>query len=312
MSNSDRMRKIIRFACLLSVFAIPAFPQINVAHLDSIPLSLSSRMSSKLLFEHAQLTWGKPEVASAKKVGENSYRARDAAKDFAANLFVGLFGIGTTTDREMSWMVQGKLECSDNHLTWETEMYGDGELVKEKVREETSEGSKTVSTYRYARIYWDEGVSGYLIENGKPICEFVVFTRPREDSVFFKANYDVFNQPVYNPNFTDKKGARKKFNHDYYMPVNEFAVVGKFKGQEFVLVANELSRNMSFFVNDELLAVYYPSLDGLFARKKYRKPPYLLVNKHISQDELADWYRLVLFGDYLNNTVGQEDMTIKN
>ena len=77
-------------------------------------------------------------------------------------------------------------------------------------------------------------------------------------------------------------------------------MVGNFRDEKFVLIANGVSRNMWFFINDKLVCVFQPDLDDLQIKKKDRIMPYILIDSQVSEAELVDWYRLALVSKYFS------------
>lgn len=291
---------------LLSVIVISVNAQINTSNFDSIPLSIKNSWDifQQYEFNHAVLPQVRISLPKARMVDKGSYNTRNAAKDFGADIAANILGgsLNLSTGREMNWLIRGKIVCPNKLLNWDIEIYGYGELVKIKERVQDIEGNKSVTTHKYARIYWDEGASGFLMENEKTIGQFLVFTRPRDDSLFYNANRDVFDLPktllvsAYN----------KHYNDDLNQNIPEYAVVGKFREEEFVLIANGETRNMWFFINNKLVCVFQPDLDELGFRKKDRIEPYILIDEKVTEDELVDWYRLALVSKYFSTTIGAE------
>jgi hypothetical protein len=207
-------------------------------------------------------------------VDEGKYTTKDATKDFGADIVESFLGgfFQTTTSRDMNWLISGQIECEHDWLNWEIEMYCSGELHKEKVREENMDGSKSVNTVKTIVIDWDSGANAFIIENEKTIGQFFVISRPRRDSLFYNANKDVFDEhkyllkSVYKNKYYSGKFYTKMLNYN----LNEYAVVGKFRDEKFVLIANGVSRNMWFFINDNLVCVFQPDLDDFPIRKNDR------------------------------------------
>ncbi|RLD20170.1 MAG: hypothetical protein DRI71_10745 [Bacteroidetes bacterium] len=289
---------------LLSVAVISSSAQINTSNLDSIPFIKAKKMSNVYEFNHPALTWARFSSPKAEKVDQGRYTTKEAAKDFGADIAEAFFGgfWETTTSREMNWLITGQIVCEHDWLNWDIELYCSGELHKEKVREENMDGSKSVNTIKTIVVDWQGSVNGFLTENEKTIGQFLIISRPRSDSLFYNANKDVFNET--------KTILKSVYKNKYYTEalnrnLNEYAVVGKFRDERFVLIANGVSRNMWFFINDNLVCVFQPDLDDLLIRKKDRIMPYILVDGQVSDTELVDWYRLALVSKYLGRTIGK-------
>ena len=161
---------------LLSVIVISAYAQINTSYLDSIPLSIKNSwsMSRQYEFNHSVLPWARISLPKPKKIDKGSYNTQNALEDFGADIAASLVGgfLNITTSREMNWLIRGKIVCPNKLLNWNIEIYGYGELFKEKERVKDMEGNKSVTTPQHARIYWDEGASGFIMENEKTIGQF--------------------------------------------------------------------------------------------------------------------------------------------
>jgi hypothetical protein len=287
---------------LLSVISMSLEAQINTSNLDSIPFTKAKKMSNLYEFKHPALPWARISQSTTKKVDKGEYKGRDAAKDFGADIAESLFGgfLNTSTSREMNWLIRGQIESEHEWLSWDVEIYCSGELHKEKVKVKDTDGSTSVSTTKTIIIDWESGASGFIMENEKTISQFIVIRRPRYDSLFYKANKDVFDEP--------KTSLKSVYKNEFYttalnLDLNEYAVVGKFRDEKFVLIANGVSRNMWFFINDELVCVFQPDLDELMIRKKDRIMPYILVDSEVSEAELVDWYRLALASKYLSKAI---------
>ena len=298
------MKKAIIF--LLSIIVISANAQINTSYLDSIPFSKPKSRIRKYEFNHPVLPWARiSSPAEPTKADKGS--VGDAAKDIGAFMAVALLGnfFSTATSRETNWMIKGKIVSPNKRLNWNIELYCYGELNEEKVRDEDWEGNKIVTTNVSKRIYWDEGAMGFIIENENTIGQFLVFTRPRWDSLFYNTNKDIFDQPKIQ--LVSVYEDTRYYDNNYHLNKNikEYAVVGKFREEEFVLIANGETRNMWFFINNKLVCIFQPDLDEL-ARKKDRIMPYILIDGKVTDNELVDWFRLVLVSKYLSTTIGRQ------
>ena len=305
-----RVKVILIF--LMSVISLSLKAQINTSHLDSIPFTKSKKTSNLYEFNHPALSWGRIGYKKPVKVDEGKY-TKDAAKDFGAYIAESFFGrfYETTTSRDMNWLIRGQIECEHEWLNWDIEMYCSGELHTEKVREENMDGSKSVNTVQTAVIDWDSVVNVFITENEKTIGQLLVISRPRSDSLFYNANKDVFDEPktllksTYKNKFYSRKYYTDALNHN----LNEYAVVGKFRNEKFVLIANGVSRNMWFFIDDELVCVFQPVLHDIRLRipikKNDRTTPYILVDGQVTDNELVDWYRLALGSKYLSRTINK-------
>lgn len=255
-------------------------------------------------FNHTALPWARISLPKVKKIDKGSYNTQDALEDIGADIAASLVGgfLNITTGREMNWLIRGEIVCPSKLLNWNIEIYGYGELFKEKERVKDMEGNSSVTTHKYARIYWDEGASGFIIENEKTIGQFLVFTRPRDDSLFYNENKDVFDLPK----IQLVSAYSKHYNEDLNQNITEYAVVGKFREEEFALIANGETRNMWFFINNNLVCVFQPDLDELGIRKKDRIKPYILIDGRVTNNELVDWFRLAMVSKYLSTTIGSE------
>ena len=80
----------------------------------------------------------------------------------------------------------------------------------------------------------------------------------------------------------------KQWNDLLNRNLNEYAVIGKFRDEKFVLIANGVSRNMWFFINDKLVCVFQPDLDDLQIREKDRIMPYILIDGQVTEAELVE------------------------
>jgi hypothetical protein len=297
---------------LLSVISMSLKAQINTSNLDSIPFTKSQKTSNLYEFNHPALSWGRIGYKKPVKVDEGKYTTKDAAKDFGADIVESFFGrfYQTSTSKDMNWLIRGQIECEHEWLNWDIEMYCSGELHKEKVREENMDGSKSVNTVQTAVIDWDSGVIAFITENEKTIGQLLVISRPRSDSLFYNANKDVFDEPktLLKSTYKNKFYSRKYYTDALNRNLNEYAVVGKFRDEKFVLIANGVSRNMWFFIDDELVCVFQPDLDFRLPfpiRKNDRTEPYILVDGQVSDNELVDWYRLALVSKYLSETINK-------
>ena len=301
---------LLMFSC--AVISLSSKAQINTSYLDSIPFTKSKKTYNLYEFNHPALAWARIGYKEPVKVDEGKYTTKDATKDFGADIVESFFGrfYQTSTSRDMNWLIRGQIECEHEWLNWDIEMYCSGELHKEKVREENMDGSKSVNTVQTAVIDWDSGVIAFITENEKTIGQLLVISRPRSDSLFYNANKDVFDEPktllksTYKNKFYSRNYYTEALNHN----LNEYAVVGKFRDEKFVLIANGVSRNMWFFIDDELVCVFQPDMDFSLPfpiRKNDRTEPYILIDSQISEAQLVDWYRLALVSKYLSGTINK-------
>ena len=290
---------------VLSVISLASKAQINTSHLDSIPFSKPRVFFRQYEFNHPVLKEVKISLPKIKKADKGNYSSKDAAKDFTADIAASIFGgvFTPTTSRELNWLIEGKIKCNHEWLNWDIELYCSGELHKEKVRVKNDDGSKSVQTIKTIILDWDSGATGFIIENEKSIGKFLVIRQPRWDSLFYKANKDVFDEPKVLLKSANKN---KFYNSLLNNNLPEYAVVGMFRDEKFVLIANGVSRNMWFFINDKLVCVFQPDLDNLSIRKKDRIMPYILVDGQVSDAELVDWFRLALVSKYLSTAIGRD------
>ena len=289
---------------LLTTYSLTITAQINTAHLDSIPFSKPKRMFKIYEFNHTVLTKASYGKQNIKKAENSRYSTKDAAKDFGADVAEAIFGgfFESTTSKEVEWLMLSTIHCNNEWLNWDIEMYCHGELHKEKVKVENNDGSKSVQTIKTILMDWEAGASAFIIENERAIGKFIVINRPRDDSLFYQANKDVFDEPK----VILKSAYKNKFYTDALnRNLNEYAVVGKFRDENFVLIANGETRNMWFFINGKLMCVFQPDLDDLMIRKKDRIMPYILIDNEVTESQLVDWFRLTLVSRYFSTTIGK-------
>jgi hypothetical protein len=296
----------IQFLLLLGVLSASA--QINTSDFDSIPFSKPKRFFKIYEFNHPVLNKTSISSKQLKRAKNNKYSTKEAAKDLAGDFTVALFGgfIEVASSKGVEWLMSGTIHCNNEWLNWDIETYCRGELYKEKIREENMDGSKSVTTIKNVTMDWAGGASTFIIENEKAIGEFMLIRRPRNDILFYEANRDVFDEP--------KVLLKSAYKNIYYTNVlnrnlTEYALVGSFRNENFVLIANGRTRKMWFFVNNRLVCLFQPDLDDLEIRKKDRIMPYILIDSQITDSQLVDWFRLALVSKYLSTTIGKNSFS---
>ncbi len=292
------MKRVLKLwlVVALSVPPVVSWAQINTAYLDSIPFAKPKQTKLFYTFNHPALQSIKIKPTKRKA---GTYSPGAAMKDMGADLAASLFGhfTGFTTSREVIWQLESRLVANDKRFNWDIIVLCPGELYKEKEHQhDPATGEDAVVTVAYVEIFWEEGAAGIIKENEQIIGSFKVVVDPAADSSLFETYYDVFQDP---PRNLRTKARNSFYQQALEVQFREYAVLGKFRGEEFALVSNGVSHSMWFFINDVLACVFYSDLDALPVHKDDRVMPYLLLDPDIPDEKLADWYRLAMFSRFL-------------
>lgn len=241
-------------------------------------------------------------VGPQKKTYTGGEMAQDVINDVLVQALGGILSSGSS--RDMEWELKGKLVCNNEAMNWEVLLFCEGEFEKEKELIKNDDGSTSVQTTKRKFVHWDKGATGVILENEVPIGGFGLFMNPRADSLIYTTYKEAFIDQPEQIKTTSKNNYYIE-SIDEYIP--EYAVLGKFRGEQFTLIANGDSRRMWFYINNKLQWIFKTDVDNLLPiRKKDRFMPSLQIQDS-STDLLPDWFRMALVSKYLSSAILQDE-----
>lgn len=220
----------------------------------------------------------------------------------ALALFAGeLFTFGSSTD--VFWNVRGDLTCNNEVMNWEISLFCPGVLEKEKHRVANDDGSFSVETEKTAFLDWDREATGVIIELGDTIGRFIIIMDPRTNALVKEWNEAPFRkrQPRYQipkRNFL----ALPDVEHWYA----DYGIVGKLRGQSFVLLYNAELWQTWLFDENRLRMIFDADIDDFpMTTKKDKLAPSLKLNMPIKDGEQRDLFRMAMLSRFLAKNLNQ-------
>lgn len=296
------MKTYLKLVLVSLAFAIVG--HVKSQSFDPLTIGIFKPKKSRLEYRFNNTTLSKVRI---KTIGpqKRTYKGGEMARDLVNDVLVDAFNFTTSSSQEMDWELHGKLLCNNDSLNWEVMLFAEGLFEKEKERVEENDGSTSVKTTKYKYVHWEEGTTGVIIENESLVAEFGIYFSPRNDSLIYNSYREAFlDQPE--PIKTQSKNKYYIESIDEY--IEEYAVLGRFRGNQFTLIANGDSRRMWFYVNNELQWIFKTDVDNLLPiRKKDRFMPSLQVAGDIPSEKLFDCYRMALVSKYLSTALSKDE-----
>lgn len=298
-------RQLFHLIVFSTLFIVdqPLFAQESFGEFDQV--FISKPKISKFLYEIQD-----PKIAAITIKDKKTKRSPvssgevlgDAGRGALALFAGGLFTFGSSTD--VFWNVRGELICNNEEMNWEVSLFCPGVLEKNKQRVSNDDGSYSVDTEKMAYLNWHKESTGIILEKGDTIGRFIIIMDPRTNPLVSQWNIAPYrDQPSrYNPEV--KKIFGMSFNTNLSV---DFGIIGKLRGQNFVLLYNGDLWQSWLFDQDRLRMIFDADIDDLpMITKKDRLVPLLKLNQPFTDIEKHDLIRLAMVSRFMAKNVNQE------
>jgi len=237
------------------------------------------------------------------KLKRNPAKVGQILGETGTTLLTLFTSIGSEHSRKVNWIQTGEINTNDEALDWKVQLYCQGELEKSKERVKNDDGSFSISTDKSAKLFWEKGGSGIIIEKNDTIARFLLTLSPHTDSIFihhFKSFLlDRDSLSIQFTNFTDARAS-------------DYALKGNFRSKDFEIVFDSDNWKAWVYLDNELIGMYQSDNDA--NRKKTNIAnnsivPLLLYNKGGGTD-LKDLIRISIFSRLVNDMVSTSSVDL--
>ena len=213
--------------------------------------------------------------------------------------------IGSEHSRKVNWIQTGGINTNDKGLDWEVQLYCQGEFEKTKERVKNEDGSFSISTDKNAKLFWEKGGSGIIIEKNDTIARFLLTLSPKTDSIYshhFKSLHLV----------SDSSGKSVPFAYFTDARASDYALKGNFRSKDFEILFDSDNWKAWIYLENELTSMYQSDNDH--NRKKTNIVnstivPWLLYNKGVAVD-LPDLIRISILSRLVNDMVSTSSVDL--
>ena len=253
----------------------------------------------------------KPEIMeqisiSQDKPRRSTYSAGEVLEDIGrvglTLVLNGFFGSYTDTSiddtDEVDWVLTSHINCAIPSYNWEIQILTKGVHYKEFNAFGDELGSNSSR-----EVWWDDSTTGMILHQNEPISRFVMFVNPDINILIEKMAPD---------DFEDRKVKIMNDLHDTFQQGSlflwhiDFAVIGKFRGDDFAAVCSEQVGKYWIFRNGVPEAILQLPLNLLFAETKKSEERHLLIDKK-SANFSTDLLRLSMLYYYFRSNFETPD-----
>ena len=271
--------------------------------LDSVEISKPKK--SKFLYE-----FNDPVISSIIIKDKSMKRSTVSSGEIMGNvgrsalaLFAGpSFTFGSSKD--VFWNLRAALESNNENLNWEINLYCPGVLEKNKQRVTNDDGSFSVETEKTAYLNWLEESTGIILEHGDTIAKFIIIMDPRTNPLLNR-----WNEVTYRPQASRYKSPNQKiFGMNFSTNPNvDFAIIGRLRGNNFVLLYNGQLWQSWLFDQDRLRMIFDADIDDLpMTTKSDRLTPTMKCAQPYTVPEKYDMMRMAMMSRYLGKTLNRD------
>jgi hypothetical protein len=246
------------------------------------------------LFQSLSITQKKPKRAT--------YSSDEVLEDIGrvglTILLDGLWGEYTETSigdtDEVDWVLSSFVECKNPAYDWNIQIFTRGMHFKGFSEDYYERNSRSER-----EVWWDDGVTGIVLHQKDTISRFVFFDKPDINLIIEKMdpqNFENHKIDIMNDlNKTFNQGSLFLWNMDY-------ALIGKFKGDDFSVVCSEQAGKFWIFKNGIAQAILELPKKPVFAETKNSEERNLLIRRENQKDTL-DFVRLSLLYYYFRYNI---------
>ena len=292
------------FICSLTLlfFSFPILGQSQKLY-DSIAIFQKNIHKNKFQFkpesmQNISIYQDKPRRAtySAGEVLEDIGRV---GLTLVLNTFFGEYTDTSIPDiDEVDWVLTSHLNSSVSSYNWEIQILTKGIHYKEFNAYGLEFGSNSER-----EVWWDDSTTGIILHQKDTISRFVLFVNPDINKIIEKMAPD---------DFEDRKVNIMNDLHDTFQQGSlflwqiNFAIIGKFRGEDFAAVCSEQAGKYWIFRNGVPEAILQLPVNALFAQTKKSEERHLLINKN-SASPNTDLLRLSMLYYYFRSNFETPD-----
>lgn len=302
--KQNAMKHYLRTPGICAVFlfiSLHLFGQGERLGFDSMKISKPKTSKFLYKFNDPVLSSITIKSSSPKRSKVSSGEVLGSVGRSAAALFSG---ISFSSTKEVFWNLKGKLVSNNENLSWEVNLYCPGILEKNKERVKNEDGGYSVETDKVAHLNWHEEATGIILENGDTIAKFIIIMDPRTNPLVSKWNEAPYRQrhARYNPPPQKNRWYMPSFS---YLSV-DYAIVGRLRGEGFVLLNNGELWQSWLFDQDRLKMIFDADIDDYpKIEKKDRLVPSMKCNLPFTIMEKFDMIRMAMMSRYLSTTLSR-------
>jgi hypothetical protein len=270
---------------------------------DSIAVFQKNKNKNKFQFKPDNI---KNMSISQDKPRRSTYSAEEVLEDIGRvgltlvlNAFFGDFtdtSIGDTD--EVDWVLTSHINCAIPSYDWEIQVLTKGIHYKEFNAYGPELGSNS-----QREVWWDDSTTGMILHQKDTISRFVMFVNPDINILIEKMAPDDFeNRKVdimNNLQDTFEQGSLFLWDID-------FAIIGKFRGDDFATVCSEQAGKYWIFKNGIVQAILQLPKNTAFALSKKSEERHLLIANE-SKNKTTDFLRLSLLYYYFRSNFETPD-----
>ncbi|MFD1314136.1 hypothetical protein [Namhaeicola litoreus] len=271
------MKSFIAFPMFLVVLICTNVQSQTDKLYDSISIFQKNVNKNKFQFKPEKI--GDMSI-SQEKPRRSTYSAGEVLEDIGrvglTLVLNGLFGDYTDTSiddtDEVDWVLTSRLNCAIPSYNWEIQILTKGIHYKEF----NAYGSELGSNSQ-REVWWDDSTTGMILHQKDTISRFVLFVNPDINHIIEKMAPD---------DFEDRKVGIMNNLHDTFGQGSlflwhiDFAIIGKFRGDDFAAVCSEQAGKYWIFRNGIPQGILQFPQNLLFQQSKKSEERHLLVAKN--------------------------------
>lgn len=206
------------------------------------------------------------------------------------------------TIRARTFLLRGRLDCSNPGLDWEIALYSEGLVDKTWNRERQEDGSFSLSTDKSIVLFWDKGAGGMIVEKGDTIGRFYITMNPRSDENLTRFSGEVY---AHETSRLIPGNIKQGYPEGLHAPMTEFGLYGILRNQHFALLTNGVSLKSFIYSGSELVGIFQSDIDFQpMLKKADRLQPFLQYDGTTSIAFQNDLIRLALMSRLLVEVLG--------
>lgn len=284
------------FSLTLLFFSFPILGQSEKLY-DSIAIYQKNASKNKFQFnpesvQNMSISQDKPRRAT--------YSAGEVLEDIGrvglTLVLMPFFGeytdISIPDTDEVDWVLTSHLNSAVSSYNWEIQILTKGIHYKEFNAYGLAFGSNSER-----EVWWDDSTTGIILHQKDTISRFVMFVNPDINKIIEKMAPD---------DFEDRKVNIMNDLHDTFQQGSlflwqiDFAIIGKFRGEDFAAVCSEQAGKYWIFRNGTPQAVLQLPVNSMFDKTKKSEERHLLIDKK-SANLSTDLLRLSMLYYYFRS-----------
>jgi len=283
------MKKTLFFVVLLFILGTPAqFAQV-LKNYDSVSIFQKTYNKNKFVFNPSLF---ESIIIKQEKPRRASFSAGEVLEDIGRvglSVMLGaLFGEYTDTSipdtDEVDWVLSSFIKCNNPGYDWNIQIFTKG--IHFKSFEATER-----------EVWWDNATTGVVLHQKDTVSRFVLFVKPDINLIIEKMDPENFE----NRKIDIMNDLNNTFNQGSLFLWNiDFALIGKFRGDNFSVVCSEQAGNYWIFKNGIAQAILELSKNPVFKETTNSEERTLLIRKE-NQNDTLDLVRLSMLYYYFRS-----------